>query len=121
MAKDLVIIGSRLPHGLILTHPQRPSEKIEVKGLSSLQVKNKKTGLWSASSNFYATTEVDADFWAAWKMANSKNFKPLESGALFEAPNLTLAAGKAREVKKERTGFEPADPEKFGVEPATTK
>jgi hypothetical protein len=116
MAK--IIIGSRLPHGLVLTHPQRPAEKVTIKGLNSINTKNAKTGLWSGASDFYTTTEIDADFWAAWKLTNAKNFKPLESGAIWEAPNITIAQGKAREVKKERTGFEPADPAKYGVKTA---
>ena len=94
MAKN-IIIGCRLPHGIVLENPKDPRIKVELKGLNSLLV---------IGSTFYANN-VDADFWAEWKNFH-KEFPALKSGAIFEAQTEVDANAKAKELKEEKTGFE---------------
>ncbi len=100
MAKETVLIGCRLPNGIILTHPQT---KVQVK-ISGTSGERLESGVY-LPPRACATTEVDAEFWAAWKAAYA-GFPPLKNRALFEARNEQEAAAKAKEVQKERTGFE---------------
>ena len=94
MAK--VIIGCRLPNGIILEHPTNPKKKVELAGLN-------KTTIIGAT---YAQTDVDSEFWEAWLAAN-REFAPLVNGAIFFAKNADEAQSKAKDVAKESTGFEP--------------
>ena len=93
MAK--IIIGCRLPNGLTLHHPIT-KEAVTLAGLHSSKI----------IGATHVTTEVDADFWEAWK-EKFKDYAPLKSGAIFEARNETDATSKAKELRKEKTGFEP--------------
>lgn len=93
MAK--IIIGCRLPNGLTLHHPVT-GEAVTLDGLH----KSKIIGATHVS------TEVDAEFWDAWK-TKFKDYAPLKAGAIFEARSETDALAKAKELRKERTGFEP--------------
>lgn len=97
MAK--VIIGCKLPHGLILENPLNPNVTVELNGLNKSLIIGAK----------HATTEVDAEFWDLWKNTNPK-FSALLSGAIFEAKNEADAKAIAKEKLKEKTGFEAMDP-----------
>jgi hypothetical protein len=115
MAKKTVLIGSKLPNGLILNHPHDLNVKVTLRGLNDAAKGTNGQPIQIP----YITTEVDAEFWAAWKLSHNhkdKPFKPLASGAIFEAGS-TADDAKAtyREREKEKTGFEPADPKAFGV------
>lgn len=110
MAKEIIIIGCKLPHGLTITHPLDKNVKVTINGLNSSKI----------VGSTYVTTEVDADFWATWKAAYL-DYAPLKSGALFEARTQTEAAAKAKELAKEKTGFEPINPESLGVKPEKEK
>jgi|WetSurMetagenome_2_1015567.scaffolds.fasta_scaffold1848434_1 hypothetical protein len=102
-----VIIGCRLPNGLTLELPGKPP--VVLNGQNSAQA-GRPIILLSEDDCGY--TEVDADFWQAWKAAY-KGFAPLESNAIFEAKNKTDAKSIAKELKKEKTGHEPL-PQKTG-------
>jgi hypothetical protein len=107
MASEKVIIGSKLPNGLILRHPLKDSiVEVEIKGLNSAPM-----GANGARVIIpYATTEVDKDFWEAWKLVHdheSRPFAPLASGAIFEAKTQEAASKIAKERSKEKTGLEP--------------
>lgn len=110
MAAKTVVIGCRLPHGLVIHHPMKPSEKVTLKGENEAVIKG--VG--------YATTEVDADFWADWKLAH-KDFAPLVSGAIFEAKSEAEAKAVAKELKAEKTGFEGMSQDGAGIKPADNK
>ena len=105
MAK--VIIGCRLPHGLVLSHPLEPGVKVTIAGMNSSKI----------IGATHVTTEIDADLWDAWKIIH-KDFKPFVSGAIFEAKSEADATAKAKELKKEKTGFERLAPDAHGVQPA---
>lgn len=106
MAAKTVIIGCRLPQGIILDHPLAPEKKVELKG------KNKALIIGAE----YSTTEVDGEFWEAWKTVHA-DFPALKSGAIFEAKNVTEAASVAKELEGEVTGFEPMAQNTQGVKP----
>lgn len=107
MAKT-IIIGCKLPHGLILEHPTNPAHKVTLNGAN-------KASIIGAG---YATTEVDEEFWAAWKTAAGADFAPLQSGAIFEAKNQNDMFAVAREKANEKTGFEPLPQNGDGVSKA---
>jgi len=103
MAK--ILIGCRLPNGLTLHHPIS-TEKITLAGLHSSKI----------IGATHVSTEVDSEFWDAWKVAY-KDYAPLKSGAIFEARNETEALAKSKELRKEKTGFEPMQQDAAGVKP----
>ena len=98
MAKAKVLIGCKLPHGLILEFNK---ERVKLSGLNSSQV----------IRATHVVTEVDADFWEAWKLSLQMNGKdvyaPLIAGAIFECKNETEVRSKVKELENEKTGFEP--------------
>lgn len=96
MAAKIIVIGCKLPHGLILDHPLDPSKKVELNGLNRARI----------IGATYATTEVDADFWNEWKTVH-KDFPAVQSGAIFEAKSQADAVAVAKELEGEKTGFEP--------------
>lgn len=104
-----VIIASKLPNALILKHPAKPTETVTIRGVNSSRIFAAGSG-FSNPTKIVATTEVDASFWAAWKADHShpeKPFKPLASGAIFEAKGESSAVSIAKEETKRRTGLEP--------------
>ena len=115
MAAKIVVVGCKLPHGIIIQHPMDPNKKVELAG------KNKALIVGAD----YATTEVDGDFWEQWVAVN-KEFPAVKSGAIFVAKTLTDAAAIAAESKDRKTGFEPMrtdgkDERAAGVKTASTK
>ena len=102
-----VLIGCKLPHGLILDHPLDPDKKVALNG------KNKALIIGAD----YGTTEVDGEFWETWKTVHAE-FPALRSGAIFEAANASDLAAVAAELKDEATGFEPMAQNAQGVKPA---
>lgn len=105
---EVIIVGSKLPNGLVLHHPTDPNKKVTIKGLNSSKI----------VGATYVTTEVDAEFWQTWKLVH-KEFVPLKSGAIFEAKNEAAASSIAKERAKVKTGLEPMSRDAGGVKPAT--
>lgn len=102
-----VLVGCRLPHGLIIEHPTNPNQKVELKGLNRSRIIGAP----------YCTTEVDGELWQAWKMFNA-DFPAVKSGAIFEAKDAESLEAAAKEVENEKTGFEQMSQEAQGVKPA---
>lgn len=104
MARETVLIGCRLPNGITLRLKQEGKSeetRVVLKGNSGEKLDS---GIYLPPKAF-STTEVDAEFWAAWK-ALYVGFPPLKNRAIFEARNEQEAAAKAKDVEKEKTGFE---------------
>jgi hypothetical protein len=108
-----ILIGCRLPNGLILRHPDpaRKGATVKLRGANEAQVKSVVIG------ETFVTTPVDADFWETWKKVYS-DYEPLKKGAIFEARNEPEANGKGRELTKEKTGFEAMAKDALGVKEA---
>ena len=103
MAK--ILIGCKLPHGIVLTHPQKEELSVTLDGL------NKSAIIGST----FVQTEVEEEFWNVWKQAN-KDSKLLSSGALFEAKNQKDLLSASKDTGK--TGFEPLNQDTMGVSAA---
>ena len=110
MAAKTVLIGCKLPHGLILDHPLDVSKKVELAGLN-------KAIIIGADC---ATTPVDGEFWETWKTVH-KDHPAVKSGAIFEARTTEEVKAKAKELKEEKTGFEAMPQEAMGVKVADNK
>lgn len=95
MAK-VVVVGCKLPHGILLEHPLDPSKKVELKGTNKALILGAE----------YATTEVDGELFDLW-LAVNKDFPAVKSGAIFVAKTIADAAAIAAEFKERETGFEP--------------
>lgn len=111
--KTTVTIGCRLPNGLIIhdpncTDPAERGTQVKLNGPKLLVADGRNIG---AS---FVTTEVDADFWIAWKKVYA-NYGPLVKGFIFEARNQSEATAKAKELQKEKTGFEQMPQQAMGV------
>lgn len=98
-----VLIGCRLPHGLVLEYR---GVSVTLKGKNSRVV----AGLYVPEQDF-ATTEVDADFWEAWLKEHS-TFPAVTSNSIFVANDSSSADAVAKELRAESTGFEQLDPTK---------
>lgn len=114
MAKT-VVIGCKLPHGLIIELPTDTTKKVTLNGRNKAVIVGAE----------YATTEVDSDFWDTWLALNAE-FPAVKSGTIFVAKNATDAAAIATETAERETGFEPLrqdgkDKRARGVKVATTK
>lgn len=107
-----VVIGSRLPNGLVLTHPDSGEQVTLGSRFSPVVGQNQQY-----IDKGYSTTEVDQEFWDTWKAAYS-GYQPLKSGAIFEAKNETEALAKLKELRKEKTGFEPMSQETKDIKKA---
>lgn len=99
-----ITIGCRLPHGLTIHHPSDRKITATIAGMNASKV----------IGSTHMTTQVDADLWAAWRKAYT-DYAPLKNGAIFEARGEAEAKDKAKELRKEKTGFEPISPESHGV------
>ena len=111
MAK-IVVVGCKLPCGIILESPIDPSIKVELNGANKAVIVGSR----------YGSTDVDGDFWELWA-AQNKDFPPFASQAIFVAKNAVEIVAVAAELKDEKTGIEPMqtdgkDPRASGVNPA---
>lgn len=110
MPKDIVVIGCRLPHGIVLHDPTDPKLTVTLAGLNKAQIIGG-AGL----------TQVPSDFWDKWNAVHSQEpvFPALESGAIYMAKSLGDAEAIAREYAKRKTGFEPMPQDGHGIKKAT--
>ena len=60
MAKETVLIGCRLPNGLVLHHPKNRNLTVKLAGTYEAKTES---GLY-LPPKMYSTTAVDAEFWA---------------------------------------------------------
>lgn len=109
MAKEQVLIGCKLPHGLIMEIPEpgdmlrpRPvGKRVILKGANSLR-----TNPNAAQGTFpYAVTSVDKEFWEAW-LERHKDRPFITNELVFVAKNEADAKSMGRERIGERTGME---------------
>lgn len=114
-----ILIGSKLPHGLVLKHPAKPTATVTLKGLNSAPRGVNGQPVVIA----YATTEIDQDFWDAWYMAHNgpKPFAAIASGAIFIAKTEEAAKKIAKEQVKRKTGMEPMSQESKDIKPLNAK
>jgi len=109
MAK--ISIACRLPHGLILRHPD-PSITNTVT-LNRCNIPSKNSGQMMEIKD-YSLTEVDDSFWEAWYKVY-KDSKLFKSGAIFVAKNNIEATSIFNEKKDLKIGFAQANPDDYNV------
>jgi hypothetical protein len=101
MARETVVVGCRLPNGIVLQHPKNPDMRVTLQGAYAHK---SESGLYMPPRP-YGTTVVDAELWAAWK-EEYQGSPLLKTRAIFEAKSESEAAAKGRELEKEKTGLE---------------
>lgn len=109
-----VVVGCRLPHGLIIELAQKgkkDTEKLRLAGRKHSNLKNAP----------YGVTAVPKDFMDEWLKRNKK-FPALESGAILVAADEVSLEAMFREHEKRRIGFEqmPQEQKATGLKKATT-
>lgn len=92
---NTVLIGCRLPNGLVIEHPSDSNNKIELNGKNKIIIVGAEYGL----------TMVDREFATAWFAAN-KDFAPVKSFAIFMAETNDDAMAIGKDLSNELTGFE---------------
>lgn len=99
-----VIVGCKLPHGLII---KVGDKSVELSGRNESRI---------LSNENFGITEVDADFWKAWLNLN-KETKAVKIGAIFANETEKSTKAEAKEKAKLKTGTEQIKAEaKDGVE-----
>lgn len=113
-----VTIGCRLPCGIQLEHK---GVNVVLNGQNTAAP----SPIILLNEELCGYTEVDQSFWEAWKKSvktgpegQEVDFAPLDSQAIFEAPNQREAKAKAKDVKSEKTGHEPLSQNAKDIEKA---
>lgn len=101
MAKETVLIGCRLPNGLIMHHPANRELAVRLAGTHGKPMDN---GLWTPPQP-YSVTRVSSEFWEAWKAVH-QGYAPLKTRAIFECQSEEDARSISKEMAKHKTGFE---------------
>ena len=107
---ETVIIGCKLPNGIVLELPKDPSKTVEIGGLNAIKIIGAP----------YCQTEISKEFWDLW-LAGNKDFPPLVSGALFFAKNGNSIEAVAKENSSRKTGLEPVKAKDYNLKEAEEK
>lgn len=97
-----VTVGCKLPNGVIL-------ELLNIKDSPRVTIKG--TNAAALVGGHGITPNVDADFFEAWMKAN-KDLPFVKAGFIFAHDKPEKTGDEARDRAKNKTGFEPKDPEK---------
>ena len=131
---DKIIIGCALPAGIVL-HLEReipenapvgtPVQRLQTVTLNGTAAA--RAGDHDGTIGFHPNvaarhglTEVDADFWAAWKAQEERagTSKLLESGTVFESGTVQKAKSEAKERAQDEPpadSLDPINPKKSGM------
>lgn len=110
MANETVIVGCKLPNGLVL---EVGDKRVNLRGSAHYLQPNPKRKFKNPEVLFAdSITLVDKAFWDAWVKRVGAQFAPIKSGAIYASPNKDDATARAMETEKIVTGLEPIDPEK---------
>jgi hypothetical protein len=96
-----ITIGSRLPYGLIL---EVGDKKVTIEGVN-------KSNIIGAE---HYTTEVDAQFWAAWTEANAE-FPAYVNGTIFAIEDKRAEKSIIRDAFARLTGLEKIAPDSDSI------
>ena len=119
MANETVIVGCKLPNGLVL---QVKDKRVTVRGSAHYMQPNPKRKFVNPEVIYAdSLTLVSKEFWEAWLAQMKENFPggyaPLATGAIYANQTKDRAMGMAKDTEKEATGLEQNDPDKIpGVE-----
>jgi hypothetical protein len=102
---SVVTVACKLPNGLIL---ELDGVRVELAGPAVAW------GVPPRDVGGYALTHgVDADFFVRW-MSVYKDYTPVKRGLIFACAKPQDAEARAREMKDEKSGLEPLNPENPG-------
>lgn len=93
-----VIVGCKLPHGLIIKTAS--GQSVTLNGANSSKI-----------IGGYGLTPVDKEFFDAWK-AEYASFEPLKNNLIFEQATERSAVSQATEQAEVKSGLEPLDLDK---------
>lgn len=112
MSKNTILIGCRLPSGILLELAN--GKQVELAGQRQTQ---ERSSVIILTPDDYGVTEVEADFWEQWKKEFA-GFQPLATGAIFEAKDDKDAKAIAKELRDEKTGHEGVSQTDRNIKPA---
>jgi len=90
MAKETILIGCRLPNGIVLQHPKNPNITVELAGTYG---KKTEAGIYLPPVQ-YSTTAVDAEFWAEYQRLGGTVIKSFNEYEYFLDLFLKLTGAK---------------------------
>ena len=96
---EFVVIGCKLPHGIILQDPADKTKTVAVKGAKSTNI----------IGGFGLTEGVPKDFWDRWKEAN-KALSFVKECLIWAYGKEGDAERKGEELRDKKHGMEPIDP-----------
>ena len=113
---NTVLIGCRLPHGIVLEIENAVSKEVTKVTLNG---QNKSpafeyTEMVVLQRDHFGITEIDAGFWEKWLAANA-DFAPFKANAIFVAKDEKSIKSQAAELRTEPTGFEATAQDAGGV------
>jgi hypothetical protein len=113
---NTVLIGCRLPHGIVLEIENAVSKEVTSVALKgqNQSAAFEYTDIIVLQRDHFGITEVDAGFWEKWIAANA-DFAPLKANAIFVAKDEKSAKAQAAELRTEATGFEATGQDAGGV------
>jgi hypothetical protein len=120
MAENFVLIGCKIPNGIILELITEPSKdvkeqtlqprptgpRVTLKGSNTLRTDRR----MAQAQHLYATTRVEAAFWNAW-YARNRDMDFVKNGLVFVAKNESELKGISKERQGVATGLEPLNPD----------
>lgn len=110
MSGPTVIVGCKLPHGLVLELGYDPITGIRGENYKSVKINGanqfKKPGDPHTSEGLGLTTGVDKAFWDEWLKRNG-TLKYVAEGLVFAQPEIKSAEAAKRERETLKTGVEP--------------
>lgn len=100
MSTNTVVVGCKLPHGLVIKGML--GQSILLNGMNT-----------SVVLGGHGITHVDADEWAVWSAIHA-DFAPIKSGAIFTHNTASVADlhDMGTDLQDEVTGFEGLNPDK---------
>lgn len=107
-----VTIGCKLPAGMFLE-----LGKVNTDSHRAVRLNGANTSKIQLLAGGFGLTEVDAEFWEAWKKKHAW-LKALKDELIFAVVDLPSAQAAAVEREKEVSGFEPLDPDKAPKDPS---
>lgn len=103
---EVVIVGCKLPHGLILElkRPNGDVERVTIAGMNNKRI----------VGGYGLTPNVPKEFWDTWLKKNHRH-AAISNGTLFIHTDGKSAESMAKERRDVTSGFEAIDPLKNGM------